>query len=150
MDKILSFLKEFELEKIMPPLETFLTDLEGWARLMVLAAPLVLLVLGLWYFFLPPSEANHSVGFRTYWTMGGVEAWKYAQRLSGMLYMALGGVLLIVMAVISIGFDGLEAGKMMNTALICVIVEAVLAVASWVTVNVLVIKAYDKDGNRRK
>ena len=150
MDKILDFFKEFELENIMPPLEGFLNDLEGWVRLAVLAAPLVLLVLGLWYFFLPPKEANHSVGFRTYWTMGSVEAWRYAQKLSGMFYMVLGGVLLIVMAVISIGFDGMEAGKMMNTALVCVIVEAVLALAAWVTVNVLVIKAYDKEGNRRK
>lgn len=150
MDKILSFFKEFEPEKLMPPLETFLSDLEGLARLVVLAAPLVLLVLGLWYFFLPPKEANYSVGFRTYWTMGSVEAWEYAQRLAGMLYMVLGGVLLIVMAVISIGFDGMEAGKMMNTALVCVIVEAVLAIGAWVAVNVLVMKAYDKDGNRRK
>lgn len=150
MDEILSFMKEFELDQMMPPMEEFLGNLEGIVRLVVLAAPLVLLVLGLWYFFLPPKEANHQVGFRTYWTMGSVEAWRYAQRLSGMFYMVLGGVLLIVMAVISIGFDGMEAEKMATTALICVIVEAVLALAAWIAVNILVMKAYDKDGNRRQ
>jgi len=150
MDGILSFFKNFDIAGMLPDLGNFLGDLEGIVRLVLLAGPVVILVLGLWYYFAPPGEANHSAGFRTYWTMGSVEAWRYAQKLAGTFYMVLGGVMLVAFGLISIGFDGAEGLKMATTTLICVVVELVLVLAAWITVNMMVFKAFDKDGNRRR
>ncbi len=149
MDKILSFFKSMDIAEMLPEMGKFMSGLEGFARLAVLAGPLVLLALGLWYYFLPPKEANHKAGFRTYLTMGSVEAWQFAQKLAGMFYMVLGGGMTLVIGIISIFFNAEDALAMANTVFICVIVELVLTLIAWIGVNVLVFRAYDAQGNRR-
>ena len=99
MDDILSLLQDFDVANFLPEPDKYLNSLEGWIRLIVLAGPLVLLGLGLWYYFAPPKEANHSAGFRNYWGMGSVEAWRFAQKLAGMGYTVLGGALTVIMLV---------------------------------------------------
>lgn len=150
MDDILSLLQDFDVANFLPEPEKYLNSLEGWIRLIVLAGPLVLLGLGLWYYFAPPKEANHSAGFRNYWGMGSVEAWRFAQKLAGMGYTVLGGALTVIMLVVSLFFNGKNALAMANAAVICVSIELVLTLALWIVINALVYRAYDKDGNRRK
>lgn len=150
MDEILSFFKNLDIAQMLPELGSFLGDVTGMLRLVLLIGPLVVLGLGLWYYFMPPAEANHRVGFRTYWTMGSVEAWRYAQKLAGTFYMVLGGATLVIFGIISLLYGGMDAMKMANAVLICTIILLVLVLAAWVAVNVLVLKAFDKDGNRRR
>lgn len=150
MDDILSLLQDFNVANFLPEPEVYLNSLEGWIRLIVLAGPLVLLGLGLWYYFAPPKEANHSAGFRNYWGMGSVEAWRFAQKLAGMGYTVLGGALTVIMLVVSLFFNGESALAMANAAVICVTIELILTLALWIVISALVYRAYDKDGNRRK
>lgn len=150
MDDILSLLQDFDVANFLPEPDKFLKDLEGIMRLIVLAGPLVLLVLGAWYYFAPPKEANHSVGFRTYWGMGSVEAWRFSQRLAGLGYGLLGAVLTVVMLLVSFTFRGESAFAMANIAMVCVVIELILVLLVWVVLNLLIYKTYDKDGNRRK
>jgi len=79
-----------------------------------------------------------------------VEAWLFAQKLAGKAYLILGGGLSAVMLVISLFFSGKNAMATVIVALICVIVELVLVIGVWVLIYMLVYRAYDKDGNRRK
>lgn len=150
MDDILSLLQDFDVANFLPEPETFLKALEGWARFFVLLGPLILLGLGICYYFKPPKEANHSFGFRTYWGMGSVQAWLFAQKLAGMGYMIVGGALTVLMGLISIGFRGEAAMSMINTAVICVFIELVIVLALWIVLNTLIYRTYDKDGNRRR
>jgi uncharacterized membrane protein len=150
MDDILSLLQDFDVANFLPAPDKFLNSLEGWVRLLILAGPLVMLALGAWYYFAPPKEANHAAGFRTYYSMGSVKAWLFAQKLAGMAYMALGGVLTVLMLIVSLFFNGEKAMAMITAALICVILEVILVAAVWVVLNILIMKAYDKDGNPRK
>ncbi len=150
MDDILSLLQDFDVANFLPEPDKYLNSLEGWIRLIVLAGPLVLLGLGLWYYFAPPKEANHSAGFRNYWGMGSVEAWRFAQKLAGMGYTVLGGALTVIMLVVSLFFNGEKALAMANAAVVCVAIELILTLALWIAINALVYRAYDKDGNRRK
>lgn len=150
MDDILSLLQDFDVANFLPEPDKYLNSLEGWIRLIVLAGPLVLLGLGLWYYFAPPKEANHSAGFRNYWGMGSVEAWRFAQKLAGMGYTVLGGALTVIMLVVSLFFNGEKALAMANAAVVCVVIELILTLALWIVINALVYRAYDKDGNRRK
>lgn len=149
MDKILSLL-QMDIGEMLPELDSFLSDLVGTVRLIVLLGPVILLALGAWYYFIPPKEANHRAGFRTYLTMGSVEAWRFAQKLAGIGYMALGGALTVIVGIISLFFTGKEALTMIHIALVCVIVELILVLIVWIGVNLLVFRVYDKDGKRRK
>lgn len=149
MDDILSLLQDFDVANFLPEPERFVGALEGWTRFFVLLGPLVLVGLGAWYLFAPPKEANHRAGFRTYYSMGSVEAWRFAQRLAGLGYLVLGGVLTVLMFIISLFWSGERAAAMINAALVCMIIELILVLGLWIVLNVLIFRAYDKDGKRR-
>ena len=99
MDAIKELLTNFDLSNFLPKIDTVM----GWVtlllRLAVMAGPVIILVLGLLYFFAPPKEANHRFGFRCYLGMGSVDAWLFTQRLAGIALGVLGLALSIVMAV---------------------------------------------------
>ena len=150
MDELLSILQDFDVANFLPEPGDYLKSLEGWVRLFVLIGPLLLLGLGAWYFFAPPKEANHSVGFRTYWGMGSIRAWLFSQKLAGMSFLGLGGVLFVLMLIISFTFNGEKAMAMINTALVCVLIQLLLVLALWIVLNLLIYRAFDKDGKPRK
>lgn len=149
IDKLVALLEGFDLTKIVPELDTFLGRLELTVRLAVLIGPLLLLGFGIWFYFAPPKEANHKAGFRTYFSMGSVEAWRYAQRLAGMIWGVLGAVLLVVMSIVTLIFAGKEAIDIISAGFTCVVIEAVLVLAGYIVIELLVRKHFDKDGNRR-
>ena len=150
MDEILSLLKEFDIANLLPELEVFSVQLEKFMRIIVLAGPLTILGLGLWYYLLPPREANHSAGFRTYFGMGSIAAWRYTQRIAGTGYTIAGFVLTVIMALICNGYRGMDAMDMAVSAFVCVIVELVLILGVWAGIQVMVYRKFDKDGNIRK
>lgn len=150
MSKILSLLKEFDISKILPQMDSFVRTLGGWLRLILLAGPLVLVGLGAWYYYAPPSEANYSVGFRTKWSMSSVAVWRYAQKLAGRCFMLVGGALAILMLVISLFFGLFGPVGMAVVTLICMIIEAVLIVLLHVWIDKQLRKKFDHNGNPRK
>lgn len=150
MDDILSLLQDFDVANFLPAPEQFLKDLVGWTRFFLLLGPIALVLLGVCYYFAPPKEANHSFGFRTYWGMGSVEAWLFAQKLAGMGYMIVGGALTVLMLLVSLGFRGDKALSMINTTVICVFIELLVVLVLWIFLNMLIYRTFDKDGNRRK
>ena len=147
MGEILSLLQDFDVAKFLPPPETIVTKLELLMRVAVMVGPLVILGLGLWFYLAPPKEANHRVGFRTYWGMGSVEAWQYTQRLAGVLYSLLGTVMTVVLSLVCNGFRGMNPMKMANITIVCVVVEFVLIIGAWTYIQIAVYRHYDKDGN---
>ena len=150
MDDILSLLQDFNVANFLPAPEKFLKDLEGWIRLAVLIGPLVMLGLGLWYTHKPPKEANYSAGFRTYYGMGSIAAWRFTQKLAGAVYTLLGGGLSVIMFVISLFFNGKSALTMVNVAVWCMAIEFILIFLAWLVINIIVYREFDKDGKRRK
>ena len=106
MEALKALMEDFDPAAIMPDLSTFLGKLEVGMRVAVMAAPLVLLGLGLLYFLSAPKEANYKLGYRFFWGMSSVEAWQFTQRLAGIVWCVLGLTLCIVMAVLSGKFRG--------------------------------------------
>ena len=150
MKSVMSKLQDFDFAALLPEAGKFMNSLEGWTRFFVLLGPLVLLGLGIWYYYYPPKEANYRAGFRTYFGMGSVEAWLFAQHLAGKAYLFLGGGMTVLMLLISLFFNGEKALGMMIAALICVIFELIVVAGTWYVISRIVAKAYDKDGNRIK
>ena len=140
MDKLAEDVAGFDVVSFLPKLDSVL----GWIQLAVMLAvmvgPVLILVLGLIYYFSPPKEANHKFGYRFYWGMGSVEAWRFTQRLAGVVWSALGLLLTVVM------LDGLS---MVNSALTCVVWELVLIGLSCIAIDVIVALRYDREGNVR-
>lgn len=149
MEALKSLLSEFDPAALMPKLDTVLGKIELITRLAVLIGPLVLLVLGLLYLFLAPKEANHSFGYRCYFGMGSVEAWQFAQRIGGLVWAALGFTLTVVMLLIVSRYRKMQADAMILSALHCILWEIGLVLVSRIGVDAVLMRFFDKDGNRR-
>ena len=150
MDKIKSLLEGFSLDNIIPPLDTLLGKVEALVRIAIILGPVIMLVLGLLYWFRGPKEANRHFGFRTYFGMGSVEAWRFTQKLAGLLWTGLGGLLFIIMGIISLTLRGKDAFTMMNTAKNCLIWQLVLIGLCCLGITIAAAVFFDKDGNPRK
>jgi len=141
---------ELDLGKLVPDMGLVLDYARLLVTVSVLVGPILLLVLGLIYFFLPPKEANHRFGFRTYFGMGSVEAWQFTQKIGGLAFGGLGLILLIVMLFVIGSFNGKDHFEMVNTAMVAMIWQAVLALLARLVTAVLAAVFFDRNGNRRR
>ena len=149
MEALKALMEDFDPAAIMPDLSTFLGKLEVGMRVAVMAAPLVLLGLGLLYFLAAPKEANYKLGYRFFWGMSSVEAWQFTQRLAGIVWCVLGLTLCIVMAVLSGKFRGMEADAMTYRAVKYILWELGYVVVSVLLINLTVLVCFDRKGDLR-
>lgn len=140
----------FDPAALLPELSKVFGSLATVCRFAVMAGPVVLLALGLLYLFLSPKEANYYFGYRCYFGMGSVRAWRFTQRLAGVVLGGLGLILTIVMALISGGFAAMAVTDMVWKAVDCLIWQAVLAIAATLVINLTVAYFFDKKGNFRR
>lgn len=139
--------RDFDIANLLPKMDTFLGQLRFWSGLLVTIGPLVMLIFGLLYFF-KPTDSRHSLfGYRSYYTSGSDAAWRFAQRIAGMCWIAVGGGLFAITLIISLFYGLMDPLQMAITALVCVGVELLLLIASQVFIHKRVLKYFDKDGN---
>lgn len=139
----------FDPAALLPELGSIVGKVEFITRIAVLVGPVVLLVMGLAYFFLAPKEANYHFGYRCYHGMGSVEAWRFTQRLAGIVWTLSGLLLTIVMAVITTGFKGGQIMDIISSGVSCLVWEVGLAAVSCLVINFLVMLRYNRRGERR-
>lgn len=152
MDKLkelLSGLSGSDPSALLPNLAELFEKLDGLLRILVLAGPACLLVMGLIYFFLSPREANHILGYRFYWGMSSVSAWRFTQKLAGIVWTVLGLAMGIVMYIRCAGFAGMTQEEMIWASLWNILWELGLTVASILVINLTVIIFFDRKGRRR-
>ena len=140
---------DFDIGSLIPSLETLLGKLDLLLRVLVMAGPLALLGLGLYYFLAPPKEANHSAGYRFRYGMSRVKVWRFMQRIAGMIYSGTGLVLTVVMAIVCIGFGKMDAPDMVWAAVKCILWELGIIAAATAAINITVMVVYDSQGNSR-
>ena len=73
------------LDAVIPKIGDLLSNMKFWMGYLMIAGPVLMLLFGAYYFFLSPKEANHKAGYRTYFGMGSVQAWRFTQRLAGVV-----------------------------------------------------------------
>ena len=134
----------FDPASLLPDLTNVVGIVEFITRIAVVAGPIVLLVMGVLYFFLSPKEANYHFGYRCYFGMGSENAWQFTQRLAGLVWMGLGLILTIIMVIISSSFAGKPIMDTISSGFTCLIWEIVLTAISCVAINVLVMLRYDR------
>ncbi len=150
IDDFKVLMDEFDPVSLLPELDSIIGRMAFIARIAVLIGPLVLLVMGLVYLFLSPKEANHYLGYRCYFGMGSVEAWRFTQRLAGIVWGALGIVLSVVMLLVSGSFGKMETIDLLWRAVYCVLWEAGLSLAAYLAVNIIVMVRFNGKGELRK
>ncbi len=150
IESIKEILDGFDPAALLPELSQVFGSLATVCRVAVMIGPVVLLVLGLAYLFLSPKEANYYFGYRCYFGMGSVHAWRFTQRLAGIVLGGLGLILTLIMAAISGGFAEMEVTDMVWKALDCLIWEAVLALLATVAINLSAALRFDRKGEYRK
>ena len=103
------------------------------------------------YFRAIPNEGYHNqrTGFRSYFGMGSVEAWRYTQRLAGGIWALLGLGLAIWMAVAGAQLAELSMIDALAKMAVWILWQAVILLLSRLLINVLVFLRFDRKGNRR-
>lgn len=150
LQSIKEMMDGFDPAALLPELDRIFDSLPAVCRVAVLVGPIVLLALGLSYLFLSPKEANYYLGYRTYFGMGSVQAWRFTQRLAGIVFGALGIGMTVMMLVITGKFGAMETDAMVWQALECLVWEAGLSLAAVLGVNLTAMIRFDRKGDRRK
>lgn len=140
----------FDPAALLPEMGEVVDFAASVCRVSVMIGPIVLLVLGLAYLFLSPKEANYYFGYRCYYGMGSVQAWRFTQRLAGVVLGGLGLVLTGIMLVLSGGFSGMDTMAMAWRALRCMLWEAGLTALAVVSINTAAATTFDARGEPRK
>ena len=149
IESIKELMDGFDPASLLPELSTVFGKVELACRILVMVGPVLLLALGLVYLLLTPKEANHHIGYRCYFGMGSVNAWRFTQRLAGIVIGALGLILTIVMFLNISSFREMAMEDMVWKAARCLLWEAGLALAAhvglWITTAIL----FDRKGYPR-
>ena len=140
----------FDPAALLPDLTTVVGKVEFITRIAVMVGPVVLLVLGILYFFAAPKEANYRFGYRCYFGMGSEEAWRFTQRFAGLVWGVLGLVLTVVMLIITGSFAGNPIMDIIGKGAKCLLWEAGLILVSILGINLTAMLCYDRKGLRRK
>ena len=149
-EAVKALMDNFDPAALLPDLGSIFGWVELSCRVAVVIGPVLLTVLGIAYLLLSPKEANYYFGYRTYFGMGSVQAWRFTQRLAGIVLGLLGLILTGVMLVISGGFGALAAEEMVWKALACVGIEAVLVLIANLAINLAAMARFDRKGEYRK
>lgn len=150
IDGLKTLMDEFDPASLLPELDSLLGKAELILRIAILVGPILLLAMGLAYLLIAPKEANYHFGYRCFFGMGSIEAWRYTQRLAGAIWTGLGAVLTLVMLIVSGSFGGKEIMDMIWSGVTCVIWEVVLVAISCLFINTMAAFYFDAKGERRQ
>ena len=120
------------------------------AKVLVIAGPVIMLILGLLYLFAAPREANHHFGYRCYFGMGSEQAWRFTQRIAGYTWIALGSIMTVAMLIVTGRFPKLDVLEMLTSAVTSLVTEAVVLLVVTIIIRIIVAACFDRHGERRR
>lgn len=150
IESIKEIMDAFDPASLLPELGDVFSLITTVCQIAVMVGPIILLMLGLAYLFFAPREANYYFGYRCYFGMGSVEAWRFTQRLAGIVLGVLGLILAGVMLVISMGFPGMDVMEMVWKAFWCLIWQSAAALLANIGIWTAAALRFDAKGNFRK
>ena len=138
------------MDVFVPDLGSLITDLRYWLIFLMVVGPVVLMLMGAYYLFMAPPEANHKAGYRTFYGMGSVSAWKFTQKLAGRTWIISGVVMLVTAIVGFILMIKAEVSRAVTVGLVVLIIEAIIALVAYIYIEATVSSRYDENGNLKK
>lgn len=150
LSSIKELMDSFDPAALLPEMETIFGKLSTVCQVAVMMGPLIMLILGVSYLMFAPKEANYYFGYRCYFGMGSIPAWRFTQRLAGVVLGSVGLVLTVIMLMISGGFAKMEVTDMAWRAVNCLVWEVILALLANLSINLAAALRYDSRGNLRR
>ena len=150
IDDLKKVLEGSDLSAVLPDLSKIVDSLAPIMKIALMAGPIILLALGLMYLFVAPKEANYTFGYRCYFGMGSVNAWRYTQRLAGILFTGVGLILTLVMFGVTAGFREMDVMDMLWKAVKCGIWEVTIIALANIVLQVTVAFYFDGKGHLRR
>lgn len=150
IEDIKQIMDAFDPAALLPDLTSVAGKMELGCRIAVLIGPIVLLILGALYFFLAPKEANYHFGYRCYFGMGSIQAWRFTQKVAGLIWGGLGLILTVVMIVATSGFREKVIVDQVWGAVKCLGWEVGLVLASVIAINTIAGIFFDQNGKLRR
>lgn len=150
IDKLRGLFEEFDPAALLPELDGIVNHAASLCRFVILVGPVLLLAMGLAYLFFPPKEANWYYGYKTYFGMGSVPAWKFTQKIAGMVLGGIGLILTVVMLIQAGGLVNLDAMGMVWKTVRCLLWEAGLALFANVLINFIAMFFFTRKGEPRR
>ena len=140
----------FDPAALLPEIGTIVGKVQLVCSVAILAAPIIMLFMGLAYLLFAPREANYYFGYRTAFGMGSVSAWRHTQKVAGIIFGGLGLVLTLLMLMICLTLSGREAMDMVWLAVKSLLWEGALGLIAVLSINSIAMYTYDYNGNRRR
>ena len=151
LDAIKEFLSGSETAlPVVPDAGTVVDKILPIAKVLVVAGPVIMLILGLLYLFAAPREANHHFGYRCYFGMGSEQAWRFTQRIAGITWTALGAIMTVVMLIVTGRFSKLDVLEMLTSAVTSLVWEALVLLVATIIIRITVAAVFDRHGERRR
>lgn len=133
----------------LPEMGSFLGDIRFYLCLFLLIVPILMVAMGALRFFRPAEEANRAVGYRTYFGMGSVYAWRVTQWVSGVVFMGVGGLLLLIAIILCFVMGAKSVDDAVVTMYTWLIVEGVCLLLAVAVVELAIGLQFDKKGGLR-
>ena len=150
MEKITELLNSLEdLGKFIPKLDKLMGLVQKLVSLAVRVGPLCILILGLIYLLIPPKEANRKAGYRTYFGMGSIMAWRFTQRVAGIIMTLVGLVLFLIARSTVAKFSGMEPMEMAKVAFDVIKVQVICALVIYIFMFLLTAVLFNRKGDCR-
>ena len=148
MDALSSLLKDFDIANFLPEINTVMDKINLFCRICILLAPILVLLFGLKFLFLPAKNMK-GTGFRNFYVTGSMSSWRFTQRFAGLCWSVTGGTMLIGALILSFTFKKMDPLAIFKACLICLVIEMVLVLASRITITLNTAKYYDIKGKLR-
>ena len=150
MEKIMDLLNNLDdLGKFVPKLDSVMDLVLKLTKLAVRVGPVCILVLGLIYLLIPPKEANYKAGYRTFFGMGSIAAWRFTQFVSGIIMTVMGLILNIIATRAVAEFPGMVSDLMIDKAIDLIKVQVICVITLYVFMFVLTMLMFTVKGDLR-
>ena len=149
IENIKPLMDGLDIAALLPDIMDIMNGIALLAQIALFLAPLILLGLGLYYFLLSPKEANFTTGYRCYYGMGSEEAWRFTQRLAGVIWTLAGITMTLGVVLLRYRFAALDLSQLMWTAIFCLLLQGAIVLVLRALIHFIVLLRYDRKGNKR-
>ena len=149
IENIKQLMDGLDIAALLPDIMDIMNGIALLTQIALFLAPLILLGLGLYYFLLSPKEANFTTGYRCYYGMGSEEAWRFTQRLAGVVWTLAGITMTLGVVLLRYRFAALDLSQLMWTAIFCLLLQGAIVLVLRALIHFIVLLRYDRKGNKR-
>lgn len=149
IENIKQLMDGLDIAALLPDIMEIMNGIALLTQIALFLAPLILLGFGLYYFLLSPKEANFTTGYRCYYGMGSEEAWRFTQRLAGVIWTLAGITMTLGVVLLRYRFAAMDLSQLMWTAIFCLLLQGAIVLVLRALIHFIVLLRYDRKGNKR-